>query len=177
MITTLLGGARSGKTAHALRLGQAYDGPVTYIATSPHIDGDDELSTRIARHRGERPSDWTTIEAEFDLANALLAAGHQLAIVDCLTLWVNNLHHRGDSEDEIVEACVRAIAAAHDRRSPTLVVSNEVGLGLVPAEASNRTYRDALGRVNQRWVAASDRALFLVAGRAIPLHDIDELSM
>jgi adenosyl cobinamide kinase/adenosyl cobinamide phosphate guanylyltransferase len=176
MITTLLGGARSGKTALAVRLAMEHDGPVTYIATSPRIAGDTDLADRIDRHRSERPTTWTTVEAELDLSNALMSTGPDLAIVDCLTLWVNNLLFRGDGEDEVVEAAVRTLAAAQDRRAPTIVVSNEVGLGIVPAEASSRSFRDTLGRVNQRWVAASDRAWFLIAGRALRLHDIDELS-
>lgn len=170
MLTVLLGGARSGKSALAEELGRRSGGPVTYLATCPRIDGDGDLDERIARHRADRPADWTTIEEEVDLAGAVAAADGFL-VVDCLTLWVSNLQFRGTSAPEIEAASQRAIDAVGRRAGDAVVVSNEVGLGIVPADATSREYRDVLGRVNQQWVAAADRALLLVAGRALPLHD------
>jgi adenosylcobinamide kinase/adenosylcobinamide-phosphate guanylyltransferase len=175
MLVVLLGGARSGKSACAEALARRHDGAVTYIATAPHIAGDDDLEARIARHRAERPAHWTTVEDELDLAGALVRAGDAVAIVDCVTTWIGNLMFHGRVEAEVMAAADAAIAVAASRPATTIVVSNEVGMGIVPADQSSRTYRDLLGRVNQRWVAAADRALLLVAGKAIALHDTDEL--
>lgn len=175
MLTLILGGARSGKSALAEELGRRSGGPVTFVATCPRIDGDDELTTRIERHRADRPSSWTTIEEELDLAGAIDSAADGFLIVDCLTLWVANLQFSGGRPDAIAAASSRAIRLATARRGDTVVVSNEVGLGIVPADADTREYRDVLGRVNRDWAEAADRALFLVAGRALPLHRTDEL--
>lgn len=171
MLTLLLGGARSGKSALAEQLGRRTGGPVTYLATCPRIVGDTELDRRIDRHRSERPASWTTIEEETDLAGAIDTCGPGLLIVDCLTLWVNNLQHHGHDADTVTAASERALRAVAERSGDTVVVSNEVGLGIVPADATTRAYRDLLGHVNRSWAEAADHALFLVAGRAIPLHD------
>lgn len=174
MLTIVLGGARSGKSALAEELGRRSGGPVTYVATCPRIDGDDELDDRIDRHRAERPDDWVTIEEELDLAEAIeRAAG--FVVVDCLTLWVSNLQYHGRTDDEIDTATRAALAAVRRRDGDTVVVSNEVGLGIVPSDPVTRRYRDALGRVNRAWAGAADRAVFLVAGRALALHDPHEL--
>ena len=170
-LTVLLGGARSGKSALAVRLARKHDGPVTYVATCPRIEGDDDLADRIARHRAERPVTWETIEEQHDLAGALADAGEAFAIVDCLTTWVGNLMFRGDDPAAIESASERAIDATSSRSTPTVVISNEVGLGIVPESPLGREYRDVLGRVNQQWAAAADRALFLVAGKALRLED------
>jgi adenosyl cobinamide kinase/adenosyl cobinamide phosphate guanylyltransferase len=167
-LTLLLGGARSGKSALAVELGRRHPGGVTFLATAPVIDGD--LSARVARHRAERPA-WPTIEEPLDVAAALTAAGDDLVLVDCLTLWVSNLVHRGDSDTEIEALSASTACAAAHRGAPTVVISNEVGLGVHPETELGRRYRDLLGRVNQQWAATADVALFLVAGRAIPLTD------
>jgi adenosyl cobinamide kinase/adenosyl cobinamide phosphate guanylyltransferase len=167
-LTLLLGGARSGKSALAVEIGRRHDGPVTFVATSPAIDGD--LDARIARHRAERPP-WPTIEEPLDLAGALAGAGDDLVIVDCLTLWVNNLLHRGDDEATVVATAAEVARVAAARPAPTVVVTNEVGMGVHPPTELGRHYRDVLGRVNTRWAAAAHTALLLVAGRAIPLTD------
>ncbi len=171
MITVLLGGARSGKSALAEELGRRHGGPVVVVATCPRIPGDPELALRIERHRAQRPDSWTTVEEEVDLAGAVVAADDRFTVVDCLTLWVNNLLHHGHDDTAVLDASERALAAATARRGDTVVVTNEVGLGIVPANDLARSYRDLLGGVNRQWVAAADRALFLVAGRALPLHD------
>ena len=106
---------------------------------------------------------------------ALLRAGEAFAVVDCLTTWVGNLLHRGRSEPDALAAADAAIAVAVERSATTVVVSNEVGMAIVPADALSRTYRDLLGQINQRWVAAADRSLLLVAGMALPLQRPDEL--
>ena len=171
MLTFLIGGARSGKSALAVALAGAHGGTVTFIATSPRIEGDADLDRRIDNHRTERPAGWNTIEEPHDLTAALGRAGDSFVVVDCLTLWVSNLLWRGDSATEISDVARVAAAAAAARSALTVVVSNEVGLGVHPETVLTREYRDLLGRVNQVWAASADRALLLVAGRAIPLHN------
>ena len=171
MLTFLVGGARSGKSALALELATDHAGTVTFIATSPRIEGDADLDDRIDAHRAERPASWTTIEEPHDLAAALAVAADSFVIVDCVTLWVSNLLWRGDEEHVITAAAREAAAAVAVRAAPTVVISNEVGLGVHPETDVGRQFRDVLGRVNQIWAAAADRSLLLVAGRALPLHD------
>ena len=168
-LTVLLGGARAGKTTFAERLASTWGGEVTYIATCPRIEGDAELADRIERHRAERPASWTTVEEEIDLTRSITGSTG-LIVIDCLTTWVGNLLHRGHDEAAVLGASDLAIDAVLGRGEPTVAVSNEVGSGVVPATELGRAYRDALGRVNQRWVAVSDRTLLIVAGRALRLH-------
>lgn len=167
-VTLLVGGARSGKSSLAVEIGHRHLGDVVVVATAEAFD--DDLRERIARHRAERP-DWPTVEAPVELADALAAIDdHSLVIIDCLTVWVGNLfHHVPDAAAR--EAHYDALLAAFGaRRAPTVVVSNEVGMGLVPETALGREYRDELGRLNQRVAAIADTALLLVAGRALPLR-------
>jgi adenosyl cobinamide kinase/adenosyl cobinamide phosphate guanylyltransferase len=145
------------------------------IATAPRIEGDDDLDARIERHRADRPTEWVTIEEQLDLAGALERAGDAFAVVDCLTTWVGNMVHHGRSETDVIAACDAAIAVVTGRAATTVVVTNEVGMGIVPADELSRHYRDLLGRVNQKWVAVADRAMLMVAGRALPLHDPEEV--
>ena len=173
-LTLLLGGARSGKSAMAQRLAGRWDGPVTVVVTGEARDA--EMAERVRRHRAARPAGWSTVEEPLELAAALGARGRDtFVVVDCLTLWVSNLLERGLT-DAGVEARARAAAAtAAARPAPTVAVSNEVGAGIVPADPLSRRYRDLLGQVNAAWAAAADRALLLVAGRAVPLADPLEL--
>ncbi len=168
-LTLLLGGARSGKSALAVDLGRRHGGDVVYIATAPPVD--DEMTERIERHRVERPDHWSTIEEETDLSGALDRAADALVIVDCLTLWTSNLLW-GDAADEAIrERAADDARRAAKRTAATIVISNEVGLGIHPATDLGRRYRDVLGRVNQEWAAVATTSLLLVAGRAIPLDD------
>ncbi len=166
-LTLLIGGARSGKSSMAVELGRRHNGPVTVIATL--VPDDDALVARVTRHRAERP-DWPTIEAPHDLVGALGRA-EGLAIVDCLTLWVSNLMLRGDDDEAIDNAAVLAADAAAQRGEPTVVISNEVGLGVHPETELGLRYRDVLGRVNQRFATRAETSLLLVAGRALALKD------
>ena len=145
MLTFVLGGARSGKSAFAEELGRRHVGPVTFVATCPRIDGDDDLADRVARHRADRPDGWTTIEEELDLAGAIDAAQRSFLIIDCLTLWIGNLQYHGGSAGDIDLASERAVEAVQRRAADTVVVSNEVGLGIVPADRTSRDYRDLFG--------------------------------
>ena len=163
----LLGGARSGKSALAQRLAGE---EATLIATGAALDS--EMEERIRRHRAERPPGWTTVEETIELGAALAKVGLQSSVVvDCLSLWVANLLEAGWA-DGAVEATAGSVAgAAAGRAGLTVAVSNEVGMGIVPVTALGRRYRDVLGRVNANWVEAADRALLVVAGKAIPLVD------
>ena len=163
-VTLLIGGARSGKSALAVEIGQRHDGEVVLIATAEPFD--DDMRSRIARHRADRPG-WPVIEEPLDLGNVIAAARPDpLLIVDCLTVWVANELHHGGSID------AAAVATALTRRSgPSVVITNEVGLGVHPETELGRTYRDELGRVNQAIAAAATRTLLMVAGRASRLDD------
>lgn len=172
MLTVLIGGARSGKSTAALRLAQESGDDVCFVATSPRIAGDDELDDRIAAHRAERPVGWSTIETETDLANAVGATGDSVVILDCLTVWLGNLMYHGHDDAAILEASDAAVEAVVGRQADTIVVTNDVGSGIVPADATSRRYRDLLGSINQQWVASSDVALLVIAGRALSLSEL-----
>ncbi len=165
-LTVLLGGARAGKSALALELARDQAAPVVYVATAEA--GDEEMTLRIAQHRTERPETWRTVEEPIALRSAVAAVEPDACVVvDCLTLWVANLLARGDDVLPEAEAVAELAAARH---GPTIVVSNEVGLGIVPASPVAREYRDLLGAVNAAFVRRANDAAFVVAGRAIPLQ-------
>jgi adenosyl cobinamide kinase/adenosyl cobinamide phosphate guanylyltransferase len=162
----LLGGARSGKSSLAVRLAADSGAPVTFIATA--APGDAEMADRIRAHREERPASWTTIDAPIDLlAASTTATPDAFLVVDCLTLWVSNLLGEGVRADEVKLAAGRVAESMARRRG--VVVSNEVGLGIVPANDLARAFRDVLGSGNALFAERAERALFLVAGRAIEL--------
>ncbi len=176
MFIVLTGGARAGKSSLALEQARLSGDDVVFVATCPHIEGDNELDSRIQVHRAERPAAWATVEVERELAGALWEIDDRATvIVDCLTLWVSNLLVRGDDQEVIHAASDDALRAVAARSGLTIAVTNEVGLGIVPADGLSRIYRDVLGLVNQTWVAAADRALFVVAGRALALHNPDDM--
>lgn len=167
MITVVTGGARSGKSSHAVELGIRHSGPVVFVATAPPLD--DDMESRIARHRAERP-DWPTVEEPHDWSTAAATApADAMVIVDCITLWVSNLMWRGDTDAEVEATARRAAEQLRTSAAHVVLVTNEVGLGVHPESELGRRYRDLLGRVNQILVAASDRALFMVSGRALTL--------
>jgi adenosyl cobinamide kinase/adenosyl cobinamide phosphate guanylyltransferase len=170
----LLGGARSGKSALAVRLAREAGRPVTFVATAR--PSDEEMAARIARHRADRPSGWTTVEEPVALERAVREAPAGAAlVVDCLSLWVANLFEAGSDEAAIEEEARAAAAAAAARTAPTFAVSNEVGLGIVPVVALARRYRDVLGRVNAAWAAAADETALVVAGKVLPLMPAESL--
>ncbi|MGI4954780.1 MAG: bifunctional adenosylcobinamide kinase/adenosylcobinamide-phosphate guanylyltransferase [Janthinobacterium lividum] len=156
-ITFVLGGARSGKSRHAEALLMRAPPPWTYVATAQAFDG--EMRERIAAHRAGRAPGWITVEAPLDLP-AALGAGTPV-LVDCLTLWLTNLV-LGEHD---VAAATAALLAALDRRgAPTVLVSNEVGLGIVPDNALSRRFRDAAGVLHQRVAARADHVTLVLAG-------------
>jgi adenosylcobinamide kinase / adenosylcobinamide-phosphate guanylyltransferase len=169
-LTLLLGGARSGKSALAQRLAGRWDGPVTVVVTGEARDA--EMAERVRRHRATRPAGWSTVEEPLELEAALAGVPTDAcALVDCLTLWVSNLVEKGLTDGQVEERARSAAAVAAARAAPTVAVSNEVGAGIVPADALSRRYRDLLGQVNAVWAAAADQSLLLVAGRAVALGD------
>lgn len=136
--------------------------PWVYIATAQALD--EEMRLRIRVHQERRGADWRTIETPVDLAGALRKAGERPALVDCLTLWLTNLMLGGLD----IAAAIAALGRALDvRAAPTVLVSNEVGMGIVPENALARAFRDEAGRLNQRIAARADAVLFMVAGLAM----------
>lgn len=163
-ITFLLGGARSGKSRRAQELAEQVSPDRTFIATAEALD--DEMERRIARHQADRGTGWQTVEAPLGLVSALGSAPPGGAIlVDCLTLWLSNLmHHERDVDAESESLC----AALKTMTQPVFLVSNEVGLGLVPETKLGRTFRDAQGRLNQRVAGVCEVVEFVAAG--LPLR-------
>ncbi len=181
-LVLVLGGARSGKSTYAERRAEQSGGAVLYVATSE--PGDAEMADRIAHHQAGRPADWATVESARGVAEAIRAAGSDApaVIVDCLTLLAANwlVAETGEYADPfdapehdpfdpaIEAALVREVEAladlAAERDGEMIVVSNEVGLGVVPPYELGRAYRDVLGRANQVMAARADEVLLLVAG-------------
>jgi adenosyl cobinamide kinase/adenosyl cobinamide phosphate guanylyltransferase len=162
----LLGGARSGKSDRAALLATESRMRVTFIATA--TAGDDEMTERISRHRFARPAVWSTVEAPLDLLAAVASTPpDHFVVVDCLTLWVSNLLGAGISAAEILARAEQAAGELAAR--PGVVVSNEVGLGIVPANELARTFRDALGGVNAAFARCAARSVLMVAGRSLEL--------
>ena len=165
-MTLLLGGAASGKSRSAAALAARTGRSVTVIATAEALD--DEMTARIARHRRERPQGWAVIEEPLDLTGAVERA-RGATIVDCLTLWVSNLLGDDLGDEEIADRAAAAAKACAVRPEPTIVISNEVGSGIVPMHPLARRYRDVLGRVNAMFADEADVVALMVAGRAVRL--------
>jgi len=159
-LTFIIGGARSGKSAHAETLVTASPAPWTYIATAEAYDG--EMRERIGLHRSRRGEGWTTVDAPLDLVGAIAALpDDRPVLLDCLTLWLTN-HML--AEHDLDAECRRLAEVLTRPRGPWFVVSNEVGQGIVPDNALARRFRDAAGRLNQQVAAISDSVLLMVAG-------------
>ncbi|MDX8434940.1 bifunctional adenosylcobinamide kinase/adenosylcobinamide-phosphate guanylyltransferase [Mesorhizobium abyssinicae] len=159
-LTFIIGGARSGKSAHAETLVTASPSPWAYIATAEAYD--DEMRERIALHRARRGEGWATVDAPLDLAAAIEALpDQQPVLIDCLTLWLTN-HML--AERDLDAECRRLVDVLSRPRGPWFVVSNEVGLGIVPDNALARRFRDAAGRLNQQVAAVANTVLLMVAG-------------
>ncbi len=156
------GGVRSGKSHFAETRATALGGPVCYIATAEARD--DEMARRIADHVARRPSDWQTIEAPLTLVAAIEASEGAVRVVDCLTLWLSNLMLAG--RDWVAE--VDALVACLGRQaSPVILVTNEVGWGIVPENALARRFRDASGVMNRRVADAAGEVVLVVAGQTL----------
>ncbi|HTI15948.1 MAG TPA: bifunctional adenosylcobinamide kinase/adenosylcobinamide-phosphate guanylyltransferase [Dictyobacter sp.] len=183
-LVVILGGARSGKSTFAERLALQSGRRVAYIATA--LASDDDMRDRIARHQAQRPTVWRTIEEPLQLATTVQeAALHaDVILLDCVTIWLSNwLFMQGDGaaiQDDAVSAQhydsalqeisrLLAVIASWDAQKTLLLVSNEVGLGIVPSYASGRIYRDILGLVNQRLAAAASQVYLMVAGLGVDI--------
>jgi adenosylcobinamide kinase/adenosylcobinamide-phosphate guanylyltransferase len=170
-MTLILGGARSGKSSYAETRARESGLPVIFLATAQA--GDDEMADRIAVHQAGRPAEWTTLEAPIHAGRVLLDCNQTggMVLLDCLTLLTSNIllslaePLTQAAADEAVGREIDELLAAYDTRQESwLMISNEVGLGLVPPYPLGRLYRDALGRVNQQLAAAADEVVFLAAG-------------
>ncbi|MEL6168761.1 MAG: bifunctional adenosylcobinamide kinase/adenosylcobinamide-phosphate guanylyltransferase [Pseudomonadota bacterium] len=161
----ITGGARSGKSAVAEARVTALGSPAVYIATAEA--GDDEMAARIARHQSRRGTEWKTVEEPMALTRALDDTdGDGPRLVDCLTLWLSNLLLAGADWEAAGKELVAALAI---QESPVVLVSNEVGAGIVPENALARAYRDAAGLLNQQVAAVADEAILVVAGLPVQL--------
>ena len=165
-ISLVLGGARSGKSRFAESLLASSAGRRIYLATA--APGDEEMRERIAEHQARRGAGWRTVESPLDIAAVIAAAGQDAVLLDCLTLWLANLMAAGRDTAQ----ATRELCQAFDRAASSVVlVSNEVGLGIVPDNALGRAFRDEAGRLNQAMAARADRVFFLAAGLPLTLKD------
>jgi adenosylcobinamide kinase/adenosylcobinamide-phosphate guanylyltransferase len=159
-LALVIGGARSGKSCLAERLAVATACPRVLIATAEA--GDDEMAARIARHRADRGAGWTVIEEPVDVAGALARVpGGVVTVIDCATLWLTNLMISGRDPGAGADGLIRALGGT---AGPVIVVSNEVGLGIVPDNALARAFRDEQGRLNRRLAGAADLVVGVMAG-------------
>jgi adenosylcobinamide kinase / adenosylcobinamide-phosphate guanylyltransferase len=165
-ITLVLGGARSGKSRFAEGLLADRAGKRVYLATAE--PGDAEMQARIRQHRERRGPGWRTVEAPLDIVPVLQSVKEDAVLLDCLTLWLSNLMAAG-RDVEAAGAGLRAALA--EAQAPVVLVSNEVGLGIVPDNALARDFRDRAGRLNQAIAAAAARVYFLAAGLPVLLKD------
>jgi adenosylcobinamide kinase/adenosylcobinamide-phosphate guanylyltransferase len=167
-VTLVLGGARSGKSAYAQRAAEAaaaQGGRLVMIATAEALD--DEMRERIERHKAERGDSWHTVEAPLNLPQALLKLqSSDIAVVDCLTLWLTNLMVQERDVSAAVDALLFAVAQV---KGPTWLISNEVGMGIVPENAMARRFRDECGRMHQQVAARADHAVLIAAGLSVTL--------
>ena len=169
-LTLILGGARSGKSSLAEELARRSGRSVVYLATA--TPGDDEMRQRIVTHRANRPRNWRTVEEPIDLPAALdQACTGELALLECVTLWVSNLLLAGPCDEppataigRIIQHTEHFLSALQRKNIWVIAVSNEVGMGIVPASEMGRTYRDGLGRVNQLLASQADSVYLMVAG-------------
>jgi len=171
-IVLVTGGSRSGKSSYALAVGQSLPRPRTFIATCPVTD--DEMRMRIEAHQRERsPENWETIEQQTDIGDVLKTVKESaVVVVDCLTLWVNNILYRANtesvdpSEADMERLAKEVIRICRKREGMSIFVSNEVGMGIVPGDKQTRLYRDLVGRCNQVFAANADAVVLMVCGIA-----------
>lgn len=161
-IVLFVGGARSGKSRLAQARAEALPGELVYVATGEALDA--EMAERIAKHRADRGARWRTVEVPLDLPEAIRRENGRVLLVDCLTLWLSNLLL---GEHDIAAATERLLAALDAATGTVLLVSNEVGMGIVPENALARRFRDEAGRLNQRVGTVATEVLLVAAGLSL----------
>jgi len=163
-ITLITGGARSGKSSHALALARQYPLPRAFIATAEPFD--DDMRRRIEHHRAERAEEFDTHESPLDLAAAIRTLPGEVcvAVVDCLTVWLGNLLHHFSDTPQLQERIDRFLVSLEHPPCDLIVVINEVGMGIVPHNDLARQFRDLAGTLNQQVAAKADRVVFMVSG-------------
>ena len=166
-LVLVLGGAASGKSDLALRLGQC-DGPKAFVATGQALD--DEMTARIARHRSTRSSDWITAEVPVDISDWLGNNIHsfQSIVIDCLTLWLSNVGELV-TEKLLMSKVARLLQVIRKGSAKVMIVSNELGMGLVPIGPEARRFRDLSGKMNQLVAAEADEVYFVISGQTLKL--------
>jgi adenosylcobinamide kinase/adenosylcobinamide-phosphate guanylyltransferase len=164
-IIFVIGGCRSGKSRHALETADAIaEDKKIFIATCiPH---DEEMKQRVDRHQKERRRNWQTVEAPVHLAQVIVEHSRQadVLLVDCLTLWISNLMLKTEDDEKILERIPSLIQALESAVCPVVLVSNEVGTGIVPENRLSRRFRDLVGSTNQAVAEHADRVIWMVAG-------------
>lgn len=168
-IHLVLGGARSGKSTHAQELAAKTGGDVVYAATCATAGLDPEMAERIAEHVKSRPAHWKTIENRFDLEEIIREAAGGALLLDCLTLWLAYRQGEGKDEGGILAELEAALNTTRREGVTLFIVSNELGMGLVPMGADSRAFRDLCGRANQLAARLADRVEFMVAGLPLKL--------
>ncbi len=171
-ITFILGGARSGKSRYALELAKGCRGQIVYLATSVPLD--EEMRRRMEEHRRRRPKSWRTVEEPLRVVSVLkrLDKSAELVILDCLTIFISNLllHYQGEEkatgklEEKVIGEISRTISTIRKIHPKIIIVSNEVGMGIVPETSLGRSFRDLAGKVNQIVAEAAKEVFLLVAG-------------
>jgi adenosylcobinamide kinase/adenosylcobinamide-phosphate guanylyltransferase len=173
-IVLVIGGCRSGKSAYALQTAEKITGDRRiFIATC--MPQDDEMAQRVAKHQKERSKNWLTVEAPLGLPKAILenSSKADVILIDCLTLWVSNLLMKTGNENQIEEAITRLIDALGKAANPIVLVSNEVGTGIVPENKLARQYRDLIGSVNQAVAKTAGKVVWMVAGIPVTVKGQD----
>jgi adenosylcobinamide kinase / adenosylcobinamide-phosphate guanylyltransferase len=177
-IILITGGGRSGKSAFAQKTAEALPGPHVYVATCPVIDP--EMEERIRKHReARRGKGWETIEETVDLAGVIRRAGaYRVLLVDCLTLWINNLLYEADlrgehfTEEAAADCCRELIEASGTFPGTAIFVTNELGMGIIPENETARRFRDIAGRCNQEIATAAQTVILVVSGIPLELKEL-----
>ncbi|RKX31371.1 MAG: bifunctional adenosylcobinamide kinase/adenosylcobinamide-phosphate guanylyltransferase [Verrucomicrobia bacterium] len=169
-IHLILGGARSGKSTRAEELASTSDRTVVYVATCRTSDLDAEMRRRIEHHRNRRPAAWVTLEDRYDLSGIAHEYPRSTILVDCLTLWIAN-EMDGAMDDDILSRLMSGLEAMVRQGVSAVIVSNEVGMGIVPLGPENRRYRDLVGRANQLVAQKAQNVDFMAAGLVMRLKD------
>lgn len=160
----ITGGVRSGKSQFALEMGELFPGPKVYLATAQALD--EEMRQRISQHKASRPPEWQTIEEPIQIVSALHEKGEkfQLLLLDCLTLWVSNMLMAGWSKEKILAEMDKLLRVYQETKCSVIIVSNEVGWGIVPDNELARIFRDLIGLIHQKIGQKADEVYLMICG-------------